>query len=139
MFIMAKPKLMSLKVLLPFEVFADESEVERIVLETSQGSYGLLPKRLDCVAAIVPGIITYQRAEGGERYIAVDAGVLVKTGTEVSISVRHAIAGKDLAQLRTSVEAAFNQQSAEEKKVQWVFQKMESDFIHRLVSFQKGG
>jgi F-type H+-transporting ATPase subunit epsilon len=127
--------MMNLRVLLPFGVFRNEQNVERIVVETGQGSFGLLPHRQDCVAAIVPGILLYQGQADEEVYIAVDAGVLIKTGLEVSISVRHAVAGTDLAQLRETIEHEFIQQNAQDKKVHSVLQKMESDFIHRLVTF----
>ena len=43
-----------------------------------EGSFGLLPHRLDCVAALVPGILTYETKEDGTVYLAVDQGVLVK-------------------------------------------------------------
>src|SRR5210317_2134186 len=72
--------LMNLRVLLPFQVFADKSGVSRIVAETRAGSLGLLPRRLDCVAALAPGILTYETEAEGEVYVAVDEGVLVKTG-----------------------------------------------------------
>jgi len=48
--------LMHLKVLLPFQIFAEKTDVSRIVAETREGSFGLLPHRLDCVAALAPGI-----------------------------------------------------------------------------------
>jgi F-type H+-transporting ATPase subunit epsilon len=54
---MQKSEYMSLKVLLPFRVFADKNDVRKIVAETREGSFGLLPHRLDCVAAIAPGIL----------------------------------------------------------------------------------
>ena len=88
---MPQPTNMHLKVLLPFEVFVDEAEVSRIVAETPAGSLGLLPHRLDCVAALAPGILVYQTAaEGRGLCLAVDEGVLVKTGADVCISVRRA-------------------------------------------------
>jgi F-type H+-transporting ATPase subunit epsilon len=127
--------MMKLKVLLPFGVFKDEMNVQRIVVETEQGSFGLLPRRLDCVAAIVPGILLYQCYKEAEAYIAVDAGVLVKTGSEVSISVRHAVAGSELDRLRDTVEKEFMQQSTQDRKVRSVYEKMESDFIRRMVAF----
>jgi F-type H+-transporting ATPase subunit epsilon len=46
--------LMHLKILLPYGVFADRPSVSRIVAETGHGSFGLLPHRLDCVAALGP-------------------------------------------------------------------------------------
>src|SRR5580658_1729638 len=85
---MPQPALMNLKVLLPFEIFADKTGVSRIVAETREGSFGLLPHRLDCVAALAPGILTYQLGAQAEVYMAVDEGVLVKTGLDVLISVR---------------------------------------------------
>src|SRR5450631_3291583 len=98
---------MNLKILLPFEVFAEKSDVTRIVAETRRGSFGLLPNRLDCVAALAPGILTYETEAEGEVFVAVDEGVLVKTGQEVLISVRRAFDGKDLGQLRDSVDKEF--------------------------------
>ena len=70
---------MGLKVLLPFQIFVEKTDVIRIVAETPQGSYGLLPNRLDCVAALTPGILTYETESDGEVFLAVDEGVLVKT------------------------------------------------------------
>ena len=82
---------MNLKILLPFQVFANKKDVKRIVAETYQGSFGILPQRIDCTAALVPGILTYETEEDGEVYIAIYEGILVKTGKDVSISVRNAI------------------------------------------------
>ena len=96
--------LMNLKILLPFEIFAEKTGASRIVAETPEGSFGLLPHRLDCVAALTPGILTYETELEGEVYVAVDEGVLVKTGLDVLVSVRNAIAGPDLGQLRETVE-----------------------------------
>ncbi len=133
---MQQPTLMNLKVLLPFRVFAEKSEVSRIVLETREGSFGLLPDRLDCVAALAPGILTYENETEGEVFLAVDEGVLVKTGRDVLISVRNAIGGKDLGQLREAVEREFLNLNDREKSIRSVMEKMESGFIRRLAEFQ---
>src|SRR5271156_6346045 len=98
------PLLMNLKVLLPFQIFAEKTDVSRIVAETYTGSFGLLPHRLDCVAALAPGILIYETESDGEIFVAVDEGVLVKTGLDVLVSVRRAIVGTDLGKLRDSVE-----------------------------------
>ena len=81
--------------------------MSRIVAETREGSFGLLPHRLDCVAALVPGILTLRDESDGTVYLAVDEGVLVKTGAEVLVSVRHAIGGTDLGQLHEAVKREF--------------------------------
>jgi len=69
--------------------------VSRVVAETRAGSFGLLPRRLDCVAALTPGILVFETGAEGESYVAVDEGVLIKTGPNVIVSVRRAIAGSD--------------------------------------------
>ena len=134
---MPQPALMNLKVLLPFQIFAEKTGVSRIVAETREGSFGLLPHRLDCVAALAPGILIYQIDSQAEVYMAVDEGVLVKTGLDVRVSVRNAIGGTDLGQLHAAVEREFLHQNEREKSVRSVMAKMESDFISRLAEFHR--
>jgi F-type H+-transporting ATPase subunit epsilon len=129
--------LMSLKILLPFRVFADIKNVSRIVFETSIGSYGLLPHRLDCVAALAPGIFTYETESEEVHYLAVDQGVLVKEGFQVLVSVRNAIGGSDLGKLHESVDKEFKNLDENEKNVRSVMAKMESGFIYSLEKFRK--
>ncbi|RPI63485.1 MAG: F0F1 ATP synthase subunit epsilon [Planctomycetaceae bacterium] len=126
---------MNLKVLLPFRVFAETTGVSRIVAETGEGSFGLLPRRLDCVAALAPGILIYETDAEGEVYVAVDEGMLVKTGFNVLVSVRNAIGGTDLGQLHETVEREFLNLDDREQNVRTVLSKMESGFIRRLVKF----
>ena len=127
--------LMHLKVLLPFQIFAEKTDVSRIVAETREGSFGLLPHRLDCVAALVPGILIYQTETGGEVFVAVDEGVLVKTGQDVLVSVRRAIGGTDLGQLRDSVKKEFLTLDENEKSVRTAVAKLETGFLSRLAAF----
>jgi F-type H+-transporting ATPase subunit epsilon len=123
---------MNLKVLLPFGIFAEKTGVLRIVAETHEGSFGLLPHRLDCVAALAPGILTYETPSDGEVFLAVDQGVLVKTGPDVLVSVRRALSGSDLGQLRQAVERQFLALDEREQDVRAVVAKMESDLIRRM-------
>ena len=132
---MHQPTLMHLKVLLPFQVFADNNGVSRIVAETREGSFGLLPHRLDCVAALVPGILIYEDEAENEVYVAVDEGVLVKAGLKVLVSVRNAIGGTDLDQLREAVDREFLNLNQREQTVRSVMAKLESGFIRRLAEF----
>ena len=127
---------MNLKVLLPFQVFAETTGVSRIVAEARAGSFGLLPHRLDCVAALTPGILIYETDADGEVFVAVDDGVLVKTGADVLVSVRRALGGADLGQLRASVEKEFKTLDERETSVRSVMAKLEAGFLHRLASFQ---
>jgi F-type H+-transporting ATPase subunit epsilon len=127
---------MNLKILLPFQIFVEKNGVSRIIAETSEGSFGLLPQRLDCVAALAPGILTYQTGSDGEVFVAVDEGVLVKTGHDVLVSVRRAIEGTDLGKLRDSVEKEFLTLDGREQSVRSVMAKLETGFLSRFAAFQ---
>lgn len=127
---------MNLKVLLPFQIFTEKTNVLRIVAATGEGSFGLLPQRLDCVAALSPGILSYETDEEGEVHMAIDEGVLVKIGSDVLVSVRRALVGFDLAKLRAAVEQEYLTLDENEQDVRTVMTKLETGFIRRFAKFQ---
>ena len=127
---------MNLKILLPAKIFLEQSGVSRIVAETGNGSFGLLPRRLDCVAVLCAGILLYENDREGETYVAVDEGILIKTGSQVLVSVRNAILGRDLAQLRSAVQQEFLNLNEQEKSLRVTLNKMESGLIQRMVVLQ---
>jgi len=131
-----EPTAINLKVLLPFQIFVERRNVKRIVAQTLQGSFGLLPRRLDCAAALTPGILTYETEAEGNVYLAVDQGVLVKAGMDVLVSVRNAFGGTDLDKLHETVKREFLAVDEQERNVRSVLAKMESGFIRRLMDFQ---
>ena len=128
---------MHLKVLLPFRVFTDQRGVTRIVAETLKGSFGLLPHRRDCVAALVPGVLTYETDADGEVFLAVDEGVLIKAGAEVLVSVRRASGGTDLEQLRDAVQREFLNLDEQARNVRDATSKLESGFVSRFANFHR--
>ncbi len=121
--------------MLPYLIFTEKNDVTSIVVETCAGSMGLLPHRLDCVAALVPGILIYESATEGEVFVAIDEGILVKTGADVLISVRRALAGTDLGQLRHQVEQEYPIRDEQEQRVRQVMTKLETGFLSRLACF----
>jgi F-type H+-transporting ATPase subunit epsilon len=133
---MPQPTRMNLKILLPFGVFAEQSGVSRIVAETGEGSFGILPHRLDCVAALTPGILVYATEAAGEAYLAVDEGLLVKTGPEVLVSVRRALGATDLGRLRDVVEREYLTLNTHEQRARSVMAKLEIGVLRRFATFQ---
>ncbi|WP_088256637.1 F0F1 ATP synthase subunit epsilon [Fimbriiglobus ruber] len=129
---------MNLKILLPFRIYFAANDVKRIVAHTLQGSFGILPHRLDCTAALAPGILAYETDAEGEVFLAVDQGVLVKAGQAVLVSVRNAVGGTDLDKLHEAVKREFLTLDEQEKSVRSVLARMESGFIRSLVEFQHG-
>jgi F-type H+-transporting ATPase subunit epsilon len=129
---------MHLKILLPFRVFADTDHVSSITLETNEGSYGLLPDRLDCVAALIPGIFTYVIPPDSPHYLAVGAGILVKAGRQVLVSVRNAVGGEGLGQLADTVKKEQAKIENNTGKVRAIMEKLEGGFIFTFDKFRKG-
>lgn len=126
---------MHLKVFLPSQIFVDTPGVLTMTADTLHGSIGFLPHRLDCVAALAPGILTYQTEMGEEVFIAVDEGVLVKTGLDVMVSVRRALSGKDLSKLHALVKQEFLTLDEEERSVRSTMVKLETGFVSRMTNF----
>ncbi len=132
-----QPARMNLKILLPYRIFAEKVGVSRIIAETRQGAFGLLPHRLDCVAALAPGMLVFETEAEGEVCLAVDEGILVKTGADVLVSVRNAIGGMDLGHLHEAVRQEFLNLDEQEKSVRSVLAKLESGFMRRFAEFHR--
>lgn len=127
----------NLSILVPDRVFMWEEGVRSVVAEGIEGSRGLLPNRLDCVLIVKPGILTYRDKEGRERFVAIDEGVLVKTGANIRLSVRHAVDGPDLGELRQRVDQEFKRREEQDAELRSAIYKVESGFIRRLLKMRK--
>ncbi len=128
---------MRLKVLLPTEVLVDE-EVVKVTAEAENGSFCLLPRHIDFVAALVPGLFSFVKAgDGLEEFLAVDEGVLVKCGPEVLVSTRQAVRGPELGRLRTTVEKSFKVLTSQEKRARSALANLEANFIRRFLKLEE--
>lgn len=114
-----------------------EKEVDRIKAEAGNGWFELLPRHVDFVAALIPGVMTIQRSGEPEEYLAIDQGILVKCGAEVSVSTRNAVHGIDLARLREEVEIRFRARQEREKAASTYEAKLEADLVRRLMEVEK--
>ena len=129
---------MHLSVFLPFRVFLDQAGVTRISARTRLGSFGLLPQRRDCVAALAPGILAFDAEGAGTVYLAIDEGVLVKTGADVQVSVRHASRGTDLGQLHEVVRSDVLARAGFEREVRVAVARMTGGLVARLAELPHG-
>jgi F-type H+-transporting ATPase subunit epsilon len=126
-----------LRILLPSEVFALVENVDSIVATTPSGCFGLLPHRMDCAAVLTPGLLGYTTASTGDVHIAVDAGVMIKTGNEVLVCVRRAISGADLGQLQQAVQLELLKLSEQQQADRRTLAHLESGLIRDLVELQR--
>jgi F-type H+-transporting ATPase subunit epsilon len=126
-----------LKIVVPSGVFASIANVERIVVMTQTGSFGLLPHRMDCAAVLPPGLFAYSTAGTDEVHLAIDAGTLIKTGADVLLCVRRAIAGADLGRLRQAVQQELKQLGQQESSNRKTLAHLESGLVREFVKLQR--
>jgi F-type H+-transporting ATPase subunit epsilon len=126
-----------LKIIVPAGVFASIEKVERIVVMTQGGSFGLLPHRMDCAAVLPPGLFAYSTAATDEVHLAIDAGMLIKTGADVSLCVRRVIAGADLGRLRQAVQQELKQRSEQESSNLKTLARLESGLVREFVKLKR--
>lgn len=127
---------MRLKVLVPARVLVDKA-VAKINAEAVDGSFCILPRHIDFVAALVPGLLSFTDQGGRETVIAVDHGTLVKRDAEVLVSVRRAIKGGELENLRKRVREEFSVLDEREQKARTAAAKIEADFIRRYLEMKE--
>ena len=127
---------MNLKVLLPTEVLLEE-EVVKVVAEAPNGQFCLLPRHLDMVSLLVPGLLAYVKTGTQvQEFLGVAEGLLVKCGSEVLVATINAVRGPNLGQLREIVNRQFKTLSDREKQTRSALAHLEANFIRRFLKVQ---
>jgi len=127
---------MRLKILLPSDVLLDQP-VQKIVAEAHDGWFGILPRHVDFVTALVPSVLIYVDAKGEEGFLGVDEGILVKCAADVQISTRNAVRGNDLHSLRRAVRAQFVELDDRERSARSALARLEAGVARRFVELQE--
>lgn len=124
---------MKLKILLPSKVFMDDA-VTKVVGESPMGGFTLKPKHIDMATAIAPGIMTYRTEAGVTVHLAVDRGVAVKRGDEVTVAAHHAVRG-ELGELEKEVRKMLTVTDERERSARTAVARLEADFVRRFLEF----
>ena len=123
---------MRLKVMTPTQIVVDR-EIAKVIAEAENGSFCLLPRHIDFVAALVPGILSFFTPEGQEEFVAVDEGILIKVGREVLVSTRNAVPSKELGQLRQMVAQEFRVKGERERKALAAGARLEANIVRKFM------
>jgi F-type H+-transporting ATPase subunit epsilon len=126
---------MTLKIFTPSKVLKEIS-VKKIIGEDTNGSFCLLPRHIDCVRILVPGLLMYV-SDGPDKYVGIDEGVLVKCKDEVRISVKNAVYGIELGKIKEKLDTDLKKIDENEKKVRSILMEIEVDFIKKYVETTK--
>lgn len=112
-----------------------DTKVRKIVAEDYNGYFGLLPRHIDFITGLVPGILTYEQEDGSLRYVALNEGVFVKAGQDVLVSTSHAVLGNDLPELEDVLQREFLIEDERERKVRTAAARLEADLARRFMRF----
>ena len=127
---------MILKVLIPTEVLLERTVVS-VTAEGQNGSFCLRPRHIDMAAALVPGLLFFiEKQSNAEGFVAVDQGVLVKYGSEVTVSARNAVFGPHLEDLLKIVDERFGVMDEQQRLVRSAMTRLEADFLRRFMELK---
>jgi F-type H+-transporting ATPase subunit epsilon len=121
------------RIVVPSRLLAEWSEVSQVQARGEEGSMGILPRRLDFTSPLVPGIVEARMADGGRGYAAVDRGVLLKEGEDVTVVTRRAVLGEDLGALRETVRKEFEALDDREREARVALARLEARMVRRFV------
>jgi F-type H+-transporting ATPase subunit epsilon len=125
---------MRLKIALPTRLLYN-GEIRKVSGEAVNGSFTLLPRHIDFVTALVPGILYFDTSgeTTDEVFYAVDEGILVKCGSEVLVATRNAARSVDLASLHRTVREHFEMLDGQERRARSALVRLEADFVRRYL------
>ena len=123
---------MRLKILLPTEIVVDE-EASKVIAEDENGSFCLLPRHVDFVTSLAPGILSFTPPDRAEQFFAVDGGILVKCGRDVLVSTWNAVRGPDLGTLKETALKKFSIIAEQQKKANAAMAKLESNLVRKFI------
>lgn len=98
------------------------------------GSFVVLPRHIDFVTVLVPGILSVQKNTAERIYLAIDRGILVKRRASVWVSVLQAIQGDDLEQLDQTVEREFRQLDERQQQTRTALAQLEANFMRGMTN-----
>ena len=127
---------MRLTIAIPDRIQVDEP-VTKVAAEGRHGAFTLLPRHIDYVVILEPGILTYTDEAGSERYVAVDGGILTKVGAEVRVSTLAAVPGDRLEDLKRMVDETFRQLDETEQSTRLAQARIETRILHEMFEFEE--
>ncbi|MEH1932282.1 MAG: F0F1 ATP synthase subunit epsilon [Nostoc sp.] len=123
---------MRLKVVLPTKILLETGAI-KVIAEAENGIFCLLPRHIDFVTTLIPSLLSFVSPQGQEQFLAIDQGILIKHGDQVTVATQYAVSGGDLGMLRKTVEEQFRLIDEREKTARSVLAKLEVNTIRHFI------
>ncbi|MEE4379103.1 MAG: F0F1 ATP synthase subunit epsilon [Candidatus Competibacteraceae bacterium] len=131
---------MHLKLVEPTAVLI-EADVSKVIAEADNGFFCLLPRHVDFVAALTPGVFYYWTIAHQRRIAAIDEGILVKCGEQVLVSTLRGFISDDLDMLETYVQEQFQVLDEQARRARSAVARLEAGAVRRFMQLEslRGG
>jgi len=126
------PSAMQLKVVLPTKILINTTAI-KVIAEAENGIFCLLPRHIDFVTTLIPSLLSFVSPQGEEEFMAIDQGILIKQGNQVTVATQNAIQGGDLGKLKETVNQQFRLMDEREKNARSVLAKLEINTIRNFI------
>jgi F-type H+-transporting ATPase subunit epsilon len=126
------PSAMQLKVVLPTKILINTTAI-KVIAEAENGIFCLLPRHIDFVTTLIPSLLSFVSPQGEEQFMAIDQGILIKQGNQVTVATQNAIQGGDLGKLKETVNQQFRLMDEREKNARSVLAKLEINTIRNFI------
>ncbi len=127
---------MRIKIITPAEIKVD-APARWVRADAPDGSFALLPRHIDFVTRLVPGLITFERTDGAIRYAGSGAATLVKRGPDVMISAHDVVLGDTPDEVQQQLARALRTIDEIERQERALLARLEADMIRRFQDLER--
>lgn len=122
---------LELEVLAPDHVVIKDRVVSLQAGDAS-GRFGLRTGHEDFLTVLMPCVVRYQPEAGGERFAAVDGGVLVLERGRIAIVTRDAVVADRIEEVADAAAAMLEARRAKERAARSGFAELETTLLREL-------
>ena len=124
-----------LKVMVPLSTVVDR-DVRKLKAEGAHGAFVILPRHVDCAIELKPCLLSYEQ-DDGEIYYAIDGGLLVKCGRDVTVITPQLAGDAPLGELQTAVKTMQHAVDDQEARARRALRRIEMDIVRRFMEMDR--
>jgi F-type H+-transporting ATPase subunit epsilon len=122
---------LELEVLAPDGVVL-QARAKAVRAADASGEFGLWPGHEAFLTALVPGVLSVRREDGGESFVAVDGGLLLVEGRGVTVVTCDAVAAARLEDVAEAARAMLEERRRQERAARAEFAELEALLLREL-------
>lgn len=129
---------LTLQLVLPAKELMTAS-TNKIIAKAVNGEFCILPNHIDFVSILQPSVLSYWSTDivSQPSYVAIDHGVLVKCGNQVTVSIIDGLYSDDLQLLQDKVKQHFIDIDEHERKARAALARIEAVTLRRFRELQE--